>query len=121
MPVNQFRRIGVINDIHNHRLAFSHAEHRTWGAPVVCDGADEMTGCDLDRHRSNAQREIRLARRRHGGGRGGFPGVLRLRESPWNRGLPERRVGVGYKVATLHDPRAYRLVVPFAQNALTLW
>ncbi len=44
MPMHEFGRIGVIDDIHGHGAAFAHAQHRTRGGAVVANGADEVAG-----------------------------------------------------------------------------
>ena len=72
MPMHQFRRIGVVDDFHCHRLAFPHAQHRPRRSAVIADGRKNVRAVELHRDRRDAQGKVRFAR-------------LRLRRAQWRQ------------------------------------
>ena len=61
VPMHQFRRIGIVDHVHSHRLAFAHPQHGSRRSPVVANGRKNVRAVELHRHRSNAQRVICFA------------------------------------------------------------
>jgi hypothetical protein len=63
--VDEFGRIGVVEQIHGNRDAFAQADERSWHGAVVADGGDGVVLGDIGEHVADAQGDI-------GGFGGGF-------------------------------------------------
>ena len=62
MPVHLFGNVGVVDDLNGDRYALAHLEDRAWHHPVVADSTNDAGGSELERHRSDLQREVGLGR-----------------------------------------------------------
>ena len=60
VPMHEFRRIGVVDDLHRDRLALAHAQHRARCSAVVADRGENVGAVELDRDRGDAQRVVGL-------------------------------------------------------------
>ena len=78
VPVNEFRRIRVVEQIDRDRHAFAQADQRSRDLAVVADGADGVILRDVGQHRRDAQRYV------------GGSGRHRNRLRPECRGAVER-------------------------------
>ena len=59
MPMHKFRRIGIVDHLYRHRLAFAHAQHRSWCNSVVADRGENVRAVEFHRNRGDAQRVVR--------------------------------------------------------------
>ena len=98
VPVDQFRRVGVVDDLHGDRLAFPHAQHRAWCNSVVADGGEDVGAVELDGDRRDAQGVVGLGV--GAGAAGGLPG--RASGSRPRPGLRQRHAAELQEIAPVH-------------------
>ncbi len=67
VPVDELRRIGVVDDFYSDGLAFAHAQQGARGGVVVADGGDDVGPVELDGDRSDAEGVVGFGFRRGGG------------------------------------------------------
>ena len=66
VPMDQLRRVRVVEQIHGHRHAFAHPDQRTRNAAVIPERADGVVLGDIDQHRTDPQRDVGLTGIRSG-------------------------------------------------------
>ncbi len=67
VPVDELRRIGVVDDFYGDGLAFAHAQDGAGGGAVVADGGEDVGPVELDGDRRDAEGVVGLGVRRGGG------------------------------------------------------
>ena len=60
VPVDEFGRVGVVDDVDGDGLAFLHAKDRAGRGTVVADGGEDAVGGEFDRDRGDAQGDVPL-------------------------------------------------------------
>ncbi len=60
VPVDEFGRVRVVDNVHGDGLAFAHAEDGAGRSAVIADGADDAGRGELDGNRRDAQGEVRF-------------------------------------------------------------
>jgi len=61
MPVDEFRRVGIVEDIDGDGLAFLEAQHRSGSGAVVANGGENVRGVELDRDGGDAKGDVSTA------------------------------------------------------------
>ena len=64
MPVHKLLRIGIVNHLNGHRLAFAHAQNWPGRRAIVANGRKDMRSIQFNRHWRDTNRVIRLLTRR---------------------------------------------------------
>src|ERR1700693_2161232 len=58
MPMDQFRRVRVIEQLHGHRDALMKADERSGNCSVISDGADGVLFGNIRQHGTDAQCDV---------------------------------------------------------------
>ena len=112
VPVDELRRIGVVDDVDGDGLAFAHAQNGAGRRAVVADGGDDVRPVEFDGDRRDAEGVVGFGLRHGRGCRGEDLGRLGQKRDARGPGLGQRHAAEPQEIAPVHG-------VPLPAGSLT--